>query len=39
MIIEHVYLNIKAEQSDAFEAAFHQAKSIIYPMDGLKQFN
>ncbi|GAA5630563.1 hypothetical protein Acal02_01169 [Acinetobacter calcoaceticus] len=35
MIIEHVYLNIKAEQSDAFEAAFHQAKSIIYPMDGL----
>ncbi|MBJ8482973.1 antibiotic biosynthesis monooxygenase family protein [Acinetobacter vivianii] len=35
MIIEHVYLNIKAEHSDAFEAAFHQAKSIIYPMDGL----
>jgi len=35
MIIEHVYLNIKAEQSNVFEAAFHQAKSIIYPMDGL----
>ncbi|RLZ10215.1 antibiotic biosynthesis monooxygenase [Acinetobacter sp. 2JN-4] len=35
MIIEHVHLNIKPNQSQAFEAAFQQAKAIIYPMAGL----
>lgn len=35
MIIEHVYLNIKAQQSSEFEAAFKQAKEVIDPMDGL----
>lgn len=35
MIIEHVHLNIKQNQSQAFELAFHKAKAIIYPMDGL----
>jgi heme-degrading monooxygenase HmoA len=32
MIIEHVHLKIKPEQSEAFEQAFQQAKEIIYPM-------
>lgn len=35
VIIEHVHLNIKPNQSEAFELAFQQAKQIIYPMDGL----
>lgn len=35
MIIEHVHLQIKPEQSQAFEAAFQQAKAFIYPMSGL----
>lgn len=35
MIIEHVHLNIKPDQSEAFEQAFQQAKEIIYPMQGL----
>ena len=35
MIIEHVHLRIKPEQSQAFEAAFKQAKQCIYPMSGL----
>ncbi len=35
MIIEHVPLNIKLGQSDAFERAFQKAKEIIYPMQGL----
>ncbi|NHB56804.1 antibiotic biosynthesis monooxygenase family protein [Acinetobacter shaoyimingii] len=35
MIIEHVYLNIKPEQSAAFETAFKHAKEVIYPMEGL----
>ena len=35
MIIEHVHLSIKPNQSSAFEAAFKQAKEIIYPMEGL----
>lgn len=35
MIIEHVYLKIRPEQDRAFEAAFQQAKAVIYPMDGL----
>lgn len=35
MIIEHVHLQIKPEQSQAFEAAFEQAKAVIYPMSGL----
>lgn len=34
MIIEHVHLHIKPEQSQAFEAAFKQAKAFIYPMSG-----
>ena len=35
MIIEHVHLTIKPEQSQAFELAFKQAQQIIYPMQGL----
>ncbi|SPL71935.1 antibiotic biosynthesis monooxygenase family protein [Acinetobacter stercoris] len=35
MIIEHVHLKIKPDQSQAFEAAFKQAKELIYPMQGL----
>ena len=35
MIIEHVHLQIKADQSLEFEQAFQQAKEIIYPMSGL----
>ena len=35
MIIEHVHLNIKPDQCEAFELAFQQAKEIIYPMEGL----
>ena len=35
MIIEHVHLNIKPDQSEAFESAFQTAKEIIYPMEGL----
>ncbi len=35
MIIEHVHLQIKSEQSQAFEVAFQQAKEFIYPMSGL----
>lgn len=35
MIIEHVHLTIKPNQSQAFEAAFQKAKVIIYPMAGL----
>jgi heme-degrading monooxygenase HmoA len=35
MIIEHVHLTIKPNQSQAFEAAFQKAKAIIYPMAGL----
>lgn len=35
MIIEHVYLSIKPNQSTAFEIAFKQAKDVIYPMAGL----
>ena len=34
MIIEQVHLNIKPEQSEAFEQAFQQTKEIIYPMHG-----
>ena len=36
MIIEHVYLSIRPNQSSAFEDAFKQAKEVIYPMEGLK---
>ena len=32
MIIEHVHLKIKTNQSVAFEQAFQQAKKIIAPM-------
>ena len=35
MIIEHVHLNIKPDQSEAFESAFQTAKEMIYPMEGL----
>ena len=35
MIIEHVHLKIKTNQSVAFEQAFQQAKKIIAPMKGL----
>ena len=35
MIIEHVHLTIKPNQSQAFETAFQKAKAIIYPMAGL----
>ena len=35
MIIEHVHLTIKPNQSQAFEVAFQKAKAIIYPMVGL----
>ncbi len=35
MIIEHVHLNIKPNQSEDFELAFQTAKEIIYPMEGL----
>lgn len=35
MIIEHVHLNVKENQSLAFESAFQQAKDIIAPMSGL----
>ena len=35
MIIEHVHLQIKADQSTGFEQAFQQAKEIIHPMSGL----
>ncbi|EZQ07141.1 antibiotic biosynthesis monooxygenase family protein [Acinetobacter sp. Ver3] len=35
MIIEHVHLNIKMNQSEAFENAFKLAKDIISPMKGL----
>lgn len=35
MIIEHVHLNIKADQHQAFKQAFESAKMIIYPMQGL----
>lgn len=35
MIIEHVHLQIKPEQSQAFEEAFKLAKEFIYPMSGL----
>jgi len=35
VIIEHVHLNIKPKQSEAFELAFQKAKHIIYPMEGL----
>ncbi|AWL30266.1 antibiotic biosynthesis monooxygenase [Acinetobacter defluvii] len=35
MIIEHVHLQIKPEQSQAFEAAFKHAQEFIYPMSSL----
>lgn len=35
MIIEHVHLQIRPNQSLAFEQAFQRAKEIIYPMTGL----
>ena len=35
MIIEHVHLRIKPQQSEAFELAFQQAQQIIAPMPGL----
>lgn len=35
MIIEHVHLTIRPDQSQAFEAAFKHAKELIYPMSGL----
>lgn len=35
MVIEHVYLSIKPQQSEAFEHAFQQAQQIIAPMQGL----
>ena len=35
MIIEHVHVKIKTNQSVAFEQAFQQAKKIIAPMKGL----
>lgn len=35
MIIEHVHLNIKPNQSQNFEQAFQQAKDVIAPMHGL----
>lgn len=35
MIIEHVHLNIKPNQCNAFELAFQKAKEIIAPMQGL----
>lgn len=35
MIIEHVHLTIRPDQSQAFEVAFKQAKAFIYPMSGL----
>ncbi|WP_394373966.1 hypothetical protein [Acinetobacter gerneri] len=35
MIIEHVYLTIKPEQSQSFQQAFSQAKQVIAPMQGL----
>lgn len=35
MIIEHVHLTIKPNQSQAFEVAFQKAKAIIYLMVGL----
>lgn len=35
MIIEHVHLQIKPDQSQVFEEAFHRAKEIIAPMQGL----
>lgn len=35
MIIEHVHLQIKANQSADFEAAFQIAKMLIAPMQGL----
>ncbi|MBY3626291.1 antibiotic biosynthesis monooxygenase [Acinetobacter sp. CUI P1] len=35
MIIEHVHLTIKPNQSQAFETAFQKAKAIIYLMAGL----
>lgn len=34
MIIEHVHLKIKPNQSAAFEAAFQIAKTLIAPMQG-----
>ena len=37
MIIEHVYLTIKPEQSQSFQQAFSQAKQVIAPMQGLNE--
>ncbi|TCM70983.1 heme-degrading monooxygenase HmoA [Acinetobacter calcoaceticus] len=39
MIIEHVHLHIKADQSAAFEQAMHQAKSLIAVMSGFQSLS